>query len=319
MARHFRTDRPTASICAFLICAALLAGLAHAQVAAPATPRPFGTPAPTNQAPARDVPVVEKKFEELSNTDLSDIGKKALLINATEWKHAETPNFIMHFRRLTEARKVAREVEYNLWFIATALGATKERYQRKSHVYVFENEDEWKQYLTMTDVPNWSASFARGDELYLNVRHEGAGGNFDSGTLAHETAHAVVARLFPRTRWPLWLNEGFAEYMGGASVAARKGQTAKRYQSRLQLAEMPLSTLESLTKYPADPDQVAQLYQSSEKFIRFLMNELPKERIVKFIEAVLNGHSMQMAVLEVYGDKIKDWRTFEKRYARFNK
>jgi hypothetical protein len=28
---------------------------------------------------------------------------------------------------------------------------------------------------------------------------------------------------------------------------------------------------------------------------------------------------MQAAFLEVYGDKIKDWRSFEKRYARFNK
>jgi hypothetical protein len=314
MAPHFRIDRVSISI--FCAGIALLAIRADAQLA---TPRPFATPAPANAPPPRDVPVVEKKFEELSDQQLSDSGRKALIINAAEWKHAETPNFVLHFRRLTEARKVAREVEYNLWFIATTLGATRDRYARKSHVYIFESDDEWKQYLTMTDVPAWSASFASGDELFLNVRREGGGGNFDSGTLAHETAHAVVARLFPRTRWPLWLNEGFAEYMGGASVAARKGQTAKRHQSRLELAEMPLRQLEALQQYPADPEQVSQLYQSSEKFVRFLMNELPKDRIVKFIDAVLAGRSMQAAVLEVYGDKFKDWAAFEKKYARFTK
>jgi hypothetical protein len=107
--------------------------------------------------------------------------------------------------------------------------------------------------------------------------------------------------------------------MGGASVAARKGHTVKRYQTRLRLAEMPLRTLETLGTYPSDMEQIGQLYQSSEKFIRFLMNELPKDRIVKFIDAVLAGHGMQEAVLEVYGDKFKDWAAFEKRYERFTR
>jgi len=37
---------------------------------------------------------------------------------------------------MTEAHKVAREIEYDIWFIAKALGAGKEQYQRKSHVYI---------------------------------------------------------------------------------------------------------------------------------------------------------------------------------------
>lgn len=270
-----------------------------------------------NPPPAREVPLVEKPIEQLSTQEVGEFGRKALAINPQKWKHAETENFILHYRRVTEAQKVAREVEYDLWFIASTLGATKDRYQRKSHVYVFEDEEEWKQFLAVTAVPSWSASFARGDELYLNMRREGGG--FSSNTLAHETSHAVVARLFPGRRWPLWLSEGFAEYMGGASVAARKGQTVKRHQSRLHLAEMPLSTLEALTEYPSDENAVGQLYQSSEKFVRFLMNELPKERIVTFIEAVLAGKKMQAAVLEVYGDKLKDWDAFTKRYERFSK
>jgi hypothetical protein len=107
--------------------------------------------------------------------------------------------------------------------------------------------------------------------------------------------------------------------MGGASVAARKGQTVKRHQNRLDLAEMPLARLEALTEYPSDENAVGQLYQTSEKFVRFLMNELPKERIVSFIEAVLAGKKMQEAVLAVYGDKLKDWDAFLKRYERFSK
>ena len=274
------------------------------------------------QSPPRDVPLVEKKWEQLpagSLENLSDLGKKALSIDPAKWKHAETPNFLLHYRRATEAQKVAREVEFNLWFIANALGAPKDRYLGRSHVYVFEDAEEWKRFVALTPMPKWTASFAFGDELFLNVRREPGSGNFDSQTLAHETAHAVVARLYPGKEWPLWLSEGFAEYMGGASVAARKSQTTRRFQSRLENAEMPLRTLEALSAYPGDEALVHQLYQTSEKFVRFLMNELPKDRIVGFIDAVLAGKGMERSLLEVYSDQIKDWRTFEKRYERFTR
>jgi hypothetical protein len=49
------------------------------------------------------------------------------------------------------------------------------------------------------------------------------------------------------------------------------------------------------------------------------MNELPKDRIVKFIDAILAGKKIQAALFEVYGDKIKDSETFTRRYERFNK
>lgn len=305
----------------------------------PATPSPFAPRQPAANAPAatstpspffqrslgtqqqgpKDTKLVEKKWEELPNRDVSEPGEKALSINREKWKHAETDNFLLHYRRVTEAQKVAREVEYYLWFVATTLGATKDRYQRKSHVYVFEDDDEWKTFLGMTSAPSWSASFARGDELFLNVRGKPGGGGFESQTLAHETTHAVVARLFPGRRWPLWMSEGFAEYMGGASVAARKGQTAKRFQGRLASAEMPLEQLEALQSYPSDEQAVAQLYQTSEKFVRFLMNELPKERIVSFIDQILAGKKMRDSVLAVYSDKIRDWEAFQRKYERFTK
>jgi hypothetical protein len=306
---------------------------AHGQSGAP-TPWPFASKPGASPSPAgspstlfgatkpdegpRDTPLVEKKWEELSNRDLGKDGKTAISIQPEKWKHAETDNFILHYRRVTEAQKVAREVEYDLWFVAKTLRATKDRYQRKSHVFVFKDEDEWRIFLSQTAAPPWAASFAYGDELFLNVRGMDTG-IFNSNTLAHETTHAVVARLFPNKRWPLWLNEGWAEYMGGASVAARKGQTVKAFQSRLHMADLPLSTMEGMKQYPDDPVQVAQLYQTAEKLVRFLMDQMPRERITQFIDAELNGKSLEASVTEIYGDKIKDWADFQKRYERFAK
>ncbi len=304
----------------FQICwaLALLGGAAWAQAPA-ATPRPFFAQPAASAAP-RDVKLIEKPFEALSNQEPNEKGKLALGISPEKWKHAETENFILHYRRVTEAQKVAREVEYNLWYVATQLGATKERYSRRSHVFIFEDDEEWKKFKGLLGPGglSWASSFAFGDELFLNVRGSGGGG-FDSQLLAHETTHAVVARLFSGRRWPLWLNEGFAEYMGGASVAARKGQSTKRFQRTLGAAEMPLAKLEATNVYPMDPLEIGQLYQSSEKFVRFLMNEFPKDRFVKFIDAVLEDKGMEKAVIEVYPDKVKDWDSFLRRYERFTK
>ncbi len=280
---------------------------------------PFGSPIPSTDQPPRDVKLVEKKWEALTNRRVGPNGQKALAINPSKWKHAETDNFIIHYRRVTEAEKAARETEYDLWFVANSLGATKEQYQSKSHVYVFEDEAEWKEFLPQTGMAEWTASFAYGDELFLNVRRTESSSRFDSGTLAHETTHAVVARLYPGQRWPIWLSEGFAEYMSGASIAARKNQTVKRHQRSLNYAEMPLEQLIALTDYPTDVAKVHQLYQTSEKLVRFLMNELPKERFPKFVEAILSGKKLDAALIEVYGDKYKDFDAFKKKYDKFQK
>lgn len=270
--------------------------------------------------PERDVPLVEKPFNQLSDQQIDELGQKALAIRPDDWKHAETDKFILHYRRVTEAKKVAREVEYDIWFVATSLGAKKEQYRKKSHVFIFEDEREWKDFLAQTPQPPWAASFAHGDNLYLSLRNtEAPGMAFDSRILAHETTHAVVARLYPGTRWPLWLNEGLAEYMGAASVAARKNQPIKRHEHTLTFAAMSLDQLQQVQVYPQDPIQVAELYETSEKLIRFIMTELPKERFTQFIDAVLAGRTLRDALLYVYADKLASYEDFERKFARFSK
>jgi hypothetical protein len=64
---------------------------------------------------------------------------------------------------------------------------------------------------------------------------------------------------------------------------------------------------------------VAQLYETSEKLIRFIMTELPRERFTQFIDSVLSGHTLEQALMSVYGDKLASYDDFEKKYAKFNK
>jgi hypothetical protein len=331
MARCFRTrglDRKRCAPAHFLVFAAAFGifftpgwrtASAQFPTARPSPASIFARPAATPAGPPREVPLVEKKWEDLANHHVSSPGQKALALNPDKWKHAETPNFILHYRRITEAQKVAREIEYDIWFIARTLGAKPESYAKRSHVFVFEDEEEWRQFLASTEAPSWFGSFARGDELFLNVRRMSTTGRFDSYLLAHETTHAVVSRLYPRRDWPLWLNEGFAEYMAGASVAARKNQTLKRHQQTLEGADLPLETLIAMQEYPGTTEEVARLYRTSEKLIRFLMSEGTNAQFIGWLNRILAGTDFEAAVLAEYGGRFKDFETFKKKLERFDK
>jgi len=320
----------------YVILHGLLLSFAHAQLppiggSKPSSLPPIGSSTTTNRLPGglpttvkntpppREVKLVEKKAAELANQDTSEHGTKALAINPEKWKHAETENFILHYRRLTEAQKVAREVEYQLWYVASFLGATKERYTRKSHVYVFEDDEEWKTFIASSKGSvGWAKSFAYGDDLFLNVRGGGntGSGSFDFMTLAHEATHAVIARLFPDKRWPLWMNEGFAETMAATTVGARKSGGARRLERSGAATRYTPDQLIAMEEYPDDLVQIQALYESSQKLMSFIINELPKERFLPLLDAVLAGKPFPEAVVEVYGEKIKSWEEFNKRYER---
>ncbi len=268
---------------------------------------------PTPPPPA---PFEPKTWPTLSDQLVSPRGKVALAFKPERWLHGESEHFVIHYRRITEAKRVALEIEYHLWFVLRALSATPESYRRKSHVFIFEDEKDWAEYKAKTDLPVWSASLAIGDELYLNLR-DGRTGLFDSKTLAHETTHAVVARLYPGRRWPRWLNEGFAETISGVSVAARMGQYARQFQRQLPGADYPLATLIVTEEYPSSPVEVAHFYQSSERLVRFLLNDHPPEKFPNLVDALLDGGDFRAAVTRVFPERYPDWPAFEKRFERY--
>ena len=269
---------------------------------------------PASTPPPRNVPLVQKAWAQLSDATVSLAGAAALEIKPEQWRHAETENFILHFRRVGDANAVAREIEFHLWFVAKELGATRDQYARKSHAYIFKDEREWAKFLASRGQPAWVQSLAIGDELFLNVREQS--GAFDSETLAHETTHAVVARLYRGRRWPLWLSEGFAEYMGRASVAAQHHQHFRRNQRPLQMADLTFQQLTSTAVYPAEPAQVQQLYQSAEKFVRYLLNNYPKQSFPQFVERVLAAEPVASALVAIYGSEFNDMAAFERKFAR---
>lgn len=275
-------------------------------------------PISAQDEPERNASLESKEWEALSNQSFIPEGSTALEIKPDRWKHGETSNFILHYRRETEARKVAREIEFALWHAATILGKKASEFGPKSHVFIFENEEEWKLFLSKTQAPPWAAAFARGGDLFLEVRESG-NDRFNAPLVAHEVTHAVVTRLYPDKRWPLWLNEGFAEYVGSTSMAARRGQYQKRGQGRLQFAPLTPFELEQYQEYPEEITEVTRLYEGGEKFVRFLINHHGNERFRLFLNALLEGKSLRESFFEVYGAEYPAEADLTKAYERFTR
>lgn len=275
-------------------------------------------PAGAQDRPPTPRPFEQKAFETLSDVRLSTHGAKALSFRPERWLHGETENFVIHYRRITEAKRVGLEIEYHLWYVARALAAAPERYQRKSHVFIFEDEKEWADFKTIAGIYPWASSMAAGEELYLSIR-DGRTGLFDSRTLAHETTHAVVARLYPQRRWPLWLSEGFAEVMARRSSAARAGQYPGVLQALQQMPEYPLSSLTQINLYPSSPVEVTRFYRSAEKLTRFLFEKHPPGRFPVLVEALLESHDLGQAVLATHAETYRNFGEFELAFLRYQK
>ncbi len=269
------------------------------------------------EAPPAFAPLEEKKWDALSQRETGRRGAEALAFKPERWLHGESGHFILHYRRVTEARRVAPEIEYYLWWVARALGATPDRYARKSHVFIFEDEKEWTEFKAQAGLTPWASSIAIGDELYLSIR-EAQTGLFHSKTLAHETVHAVVARLYPGRRWPKWLNEGYAESAGKASAAARMGQWPGNPPTRLPQGDYPLDEL-LRAKPGADADTVSvhRFYRSSERLVRFILAEIGPERLPAFVDRLLDDGDFGAALVATAPEKYPSYPAFLARWERW--
>lgn len=274
-------------------------------------------------SPARSradaINLVEKPWDQLPNHDVGDEGELALSVRPNAWLHGESPNWILHYRRITEAKRVALEIDFHMNFVSKTLGAKPEQIAHKANVFIFEDDKDWKEFMSKRppDSLSFAVSFATGENLFLNVRN-GTTGMFNSQILAHETTHAIVARIFHRYP-PLWLSEGFAEEMSGRSTGARMGQYNQRLLQHAQTKPLSVDQLLAIQEYPKDLDAVFQLYENAEKLVRFLMTNTPPEQFQKLFTAILDGEDLPTAIPKYYGNKFPTYTAFTQAYARLPK
>jgi hypothetical protein len=249
----------------------------------------------------------------LSDHNLTQLGQAALTIHANDWKHAETANFVYHFYHNFVAAPVAVEAEFYYHVIAQDLGKDTTQWERKSHIFIFETDDEWAEFQHRGALDPWTGGLHSQGSLFIKRNPEM---KFKGHTLGHEVTHLVIERFFG-AGVPLWLNEGYAEYSGMRCYAAfnrARGYNA-RPTSRVVPGDLylPISQLSSMMSYPQDTAQVGAFYMESERLVRFL-ESADKAGFGTFLEAMSKGNRFETALSKGFGARFSNLDALDKAF-----
>lgn len=246
--------------------------------------------------------VVEKPLDQLSDRAVTPLGTKALAIRPGEWKHGETKNFIYHFFHESTVRPVASEAEFYYRVITGELEKDATSWERKCHIFIFENTDDWHEFQAVGGLEPWTGGIHHQGELFLprDPRQK-----FKGNALAHEVTHLVVYRFFG-AGVPLWLNEGLAEYTATrwyTSYMRARGFTAHPRSTAVGPENyLPLPKLTALLGYPASDAEVAAFYAESERLVRFL-SAADKHGFAAFLESMGKGARLESALDKSFGNR----------------
>lgn len=257
--------------------------------------------------------LTEISFAQLSDRTRTRLGEAALSINSAAWKHAETANFIYHFFHSFIATPVSVEAEFYYRIIAKELEKDTSQWERKSHIYIFENPADWTVFQNESALDPWTGGIHAGGELFI---HRNPEYKWKGSTLGHEVAHLVVHR-FHGAGLPLWLNEGYAEYAasrGYASFLRARNYSAKpRVQAVAPDDYLPLAQLTNLTTYPTEEKRVAAFYTESERLVRFLARANAKG-FLAFFDGMGKGNRLETALNHAFKGRFASLDVLEREF-----
>ena len=125
----------------------------------------------------------EVAFAALSNPYVTPLGAAALSIRPAEWKHAETENFVYHYFHGFVATPVSVEAEFYYRVIAKDLGKDTSHWERKAHIFVFEQPEDWKAFQAKGHLDPWTGGIHAQGELFIQ---RDPAFKFQGHTLGHE-------------------------------------------------------------------------------------------------------------------------------------
>jgi hypothetical protein len=270
---------------------------------------------------AEDQPIIatsnsmpEVEFSRLSQRDPNPLGEKALALNAEQWKHAETEHFIYHFIHGYVATPVSVEAEFHYRVVAKELEREQPTGDTKSHIYIFEKPEEWRQFQFFGKLEPWTGGIHSAGSLFF-LRDPAY--KFSGNTLGHEIVHLVLHRFYPDSI-PPWLDEGFAQYISKASQASY--QRARGYISTPRSSAIaaqnliPIATLVTMTHPP--PDRVKTFYDESERLVRFLASD-DKRSFLAFLDALARHQPFEIAFARAYIGRFSSASAFEEKFREY--
>ena len=256
----------------------------------------------------------EIEFSHLSQRDPNPLGEKALAIHPDQWKHAETDHFIYHFVHSYVAAPVSVEAEFHYRLVAKELEREQPLGDTKSHIYIFENAEDWQQFQAFGKLEPWTGGIHSAGSLFIvrNPKYK-----FQNNSLGHEVVHLVMHRFYTGGI-PCWLDEGFAQYASKAALASyqrARGYMAKPRSQAIPAQELiPIVTLATLTHPPSD--HVETFYDESERLVRLLAST-DKPSFLALLDALGRHQPFETAFVRTYAGKFVNLAALEEKFREY--
>ena len=238
------------------------------------------------------------------------------------WKHAETEHFVVHYLDEAEAKQTMQYIEGAYTMSTALLNLDPKRAPGRSHVFIFDDRT-WPAFLSKIHIEQQSsgagartvlAGFAYKTELFFGASTDKERREQSAKTLCHEVTHAIVSRFYPGRKLPLWMNEGFADYVAARTLATKRGQAISTYLSHNGDGNMDVEKVFDRIKYGerSAPDRIVAFYGNSERCVRTVAEKLPLEAFPKFFNALAAGNEPSAAFSCAYGKQCDGVAAFKK-------
>ena len=256
----------------------------------------------------------EVEFSKLSQRDPNPLAEKALAIHPDQWKHAETEHFIYHFVHNYIATRVSVEAEFHYRLVAKELERDQPAGDTKSHIYIFEQPEEWTHFQVYGSLESWSGGIHSAGSLFIQ---RNPGQKFSNNALGHEIVHLVLHRFYSDSI-PSWLDEGFAQYVSKAAHASyqrSRGYLAAPHSQAVGTQDfIPLATLLSMTHPPSE--SVTTFYDESEKLVRFLAGT-DKPRFLTLLDSLARHQPFETVFPRIYAGKFASTVAMEEKFHEY--
>jgi hypothetical protein len=256
----------------------------------------------------------EIEFSQLSQRDPNPLGEKALAIHPEQWKHGETEHFIYHFVHSYVATPVSVEAEFHYRVVAKELERDQPSTDTKSHIYIFEEPADWRQFQTFGQLEKWTGGIHSAGSLFIQRDPKY---KFSGNLLGHEIVHLVMHRFYT-DGIPCWLDEGLAQYISKgahASYQRARGYISKPHSQSIGAGDLiPIVTLVAITHPPSD--RVETFYDESERLVRFLAST-DKRSFLAFLDALARHQPFETALPRIYAGTFANPSVLEEKFREY--
>jgi tetratricopeptide (TPR) repeat protein len=232
------------------------------------------------------------------------------------WIEVQTPHFIVASNNgENTARRIADQFEQIRFLYSKTLNRGL-RLDPVVPILIFAVKNEKSlselipEYWAQKGHSHPAGIFVPGQEKnYIALRTD-VEAEFPYLPIYHEYVHLIVSLNYQH--FPLWLNEGFADFLGCATLTAKGGKLGRPSSSDLEILQqsklLPLDTLfrvDHQSPYYNEAEKTTIFYAESWALVHYLMLDPQKQKdqaLSKYISFVENGADPVEAANRAFGD-----------------